>query len=251
MSRISNEDRLTIYELVAELVRRVIAGTVPFARARDTLVMLVEDRADGSPIPQRGKKDHPPKRDLANERLLTVESWYRGLGFKVRVPKPDASNSDFARWEREGKVLFYRPATDEVSYGEFMSSVGQDRNWAALNRASIEQLRWEPAVEGYWFTMEAAPVCPRLQVPGGSLSSSIALPCLEEYAIAFWMLARLDSVRIDISTGCILRTTLGFGPLIARSQDGRLLIRNGDAFDHSRPSADEGGRAVEIVANAA
>jgi len=247
----NRDQELALRHLCDKVIERARAGTITFDAARDGLVAVAEGRAFDAPIPQRGEKNHPPKRDLAEERRLDVERWYRSHGFEITVPEPDASNRDFARWEDEEKVLFYRPPTSEVSYEAILIAMGQGGHWTVTDENDRAKIGWKPAKKGYWFLMEAASVCPRSRTCWNDLGKAIRLPCLEEYAIACWMCRELLGVLMDVGIWCFLRTRFGPRVLFANLFFGELGVGKIDANDLSSTFASGGGRAVEVIPNAA
>jgi hypothetical protein len=118
--------------------------------------------------------------DLAETQRQWFENWYHKLGFNLTVvPKPAVSNYEFARRRKLGQELFYRPATSQVSYEQFMNAVGQGKDWTVTDQAERAKIVWEPTATGYWFWTEVAADCPRLRTTWNSLNQAVRLLSLE------------------------------------------------------------------------
>jgi len=246
---VTAEQELTVRHLCDTLITRLVAGTVPFDVARDGLVRLVEYRKPGQPIPKRGDRKHAPKRDRAEELRAKVEANYRRLGhLAVTVPKPSASNRNFADWERSNLELNYRPADSELTYEAWMTSHGQANHWTVTNETERAKIGWEPRAIGYWFLADVSPACPKLNTSRDDLMKAIRLLSLEEYAILYWTHRDLTGLRIDVSTWCWLRTRFGSGALYATDYGGGICVLGIGASTLAVPSDCAGGRCVvEVV----
>ena len=238
---------LALRRQAEEALAQVLADPAKAAIARIAYQMIVEGKTEAEVRASIGKKKHTPKVDLAEERRAQIEANFRKRGFEISVPKPSVSNTTLKRWRREGRELFYRPATALVSYETWMTSCGQANHWTVGNQADRAKVAWEPAAVGYWFVAEIASICPRVKTSWNDLTGSIRLLCLEEYAIVYWTHRDLTGLRIDISTWCWLRTRFGQSALRANDCDGGVDGDGDDASDLSVPCDSEGGRAVEVV----
>ncbi len=248
--KVTAEQELTIIHLCGSIVRRLVDGVIPFDTTRDGLVALAEDRVEDSPIPKIGDKKHAPKRDLAEERRSAIETNLRKRNHIVSVPKPDASNRNFADWKEAGMGLFYRAPDSVVSYTAWMTSHGQAKHWTVADENERKKIVWEPCVIGYWFLAEISLVCPQVKTSWNDLTaptSGIRLLSLEEYAIVYWTHRDLTGERIDINTWSWLRTRYGLGALRASDDGGGVSVSRGDASYLSAPDDNGGGRAVEVV----
>lgn len=234
-----------------EAKRHALADPAKAAIARIALQAIIDGTSEAEVRAKTGEKYHKPKVDLAEERRVAVEANFRKRGFEISVPKPDVSNTTLKRWLREGRELFYRPTTTLVSYDAWMTAHGQANHWTVANQADRAKVGWENAAEGYWFTAEIAPACPRLNTSWNDLTVAVKLLSLEEYAIVYWTHRDLTGKRVDISTWCWLRTRFGLGVLDASGPVGGVGVGRRGPGILSIPCDVEGGRAVEVVKNAA
>lgn len=237
-----------------EALDHALGDPAKAAIARIAYQMIINGQTEIEVRTSIGKNTHPPKIDLAEERRAVVEANFRKRGFEISVPKPNVSNTTLKRWCREGRELFYRPATALVSYEAWLTAHGQANHWTVANEADRAKIGWEAATVGYWFTAEIAPSCPRLKTSWNDLTapaSGIRLLSLEEYALVYWTHRDLTGKRIDISTWCWLRTRFGRSALSASDYDGGVGVSWLDPDYLSIPYDNEGGRAVEVVKNAA
>jgi len=251
---VTDAQELAIRRQADEVVKRVLKGTVPFDFASPRLQAIVV----GAESPEKvGKK----KRDIAEERRQLFEDWYRQIGsFITFIPKPMVSNREFVRRAQAGQVLFYRHATDDVSYEDFMKAVGQGDHLTVTDNAERAKIVWEPTETGYWFWAETSAKCPRLKTPWNTLITTITrLINLEEYAIVWWV-CREAGETLDISTWSWTRTCYNvaaageperLGALRVTADDGKVYVHKHDP-EHLEVSYDhEGGRSAEVVKNAA
>lgn len=233
-----------------EALTHAIANPARAAIARIAWQMIIEGKTEEEVRAEIGEKDHAPKVDLAEERRAAIEANFKKRGFAISVPKPNVSNTTLKRWRREGRELFYRPATAELGYGAWMTAHNQANHWTVANEADRAKVGWEDAPAGYWFTVEIAPRCPRLNTCWNDLTapaSGIRLLSLEEYVIAYWTHRDLTGERLDVSTWCWLRTRYGLSALRASGYDGVVPVGRYDAADLAIPRGRVGGRAVEVV----
>ncbi len=230
---ITEEQELQIRRQTDELLRGVLCGATDFHLASSTLQKLIA-----------GER----KYDLAEERRVWFEQWYKSLRLKldIAVPKPQVSNREM-RWKQdEGFALFYRPPTSAAPYPWLMAEICQGHHWTEIpEERDIRELKfppgwkpddghplivWEPTDTGYWFWAEIAETCPRLGEadhtgPGGwseyqtanekrrrqrrlQLLAQVGLPSIEEYIIIWGAWYREKEIRLDITTGTYLRTNI-------------------------------------------
>jgi len=217
--------------------------------ARVAYQMIVNGQTEAQVRALVGKKVHAPKRDRAEEIRAKVEANYRRLGhLAVTVPKPSASNRNFADWERSNLGLFYRPADSELTYEAWMTSHGQGKHWTVTDESARKGIGWEPRAIGYWFLAEIAPACPLLNTCRNDLMKAVRLLSLEEYAILYWTHRDLTGLRIDVSTWCWLRTRFGSGALDADGCAGGIGVSRDGASYLAVPYVVGGGRCVvEVV----
>ena len=244
-------DELALRRQFEEAQRHALRDPIKAAIACIALQSIIDGTSEVEVRSRIGKKDHKPKIDLAEERHAAIEANFRVRGFGISVPKPDVSNTTYKRWRREGRELFYRPATAQMAYAMWMTSRGQGKHWIMANQANRAKVGWEDAAQGYWFTVEVAEACPRLNTSWNGLMVATKLLSLEEYVIAYWVHRDLTGVRLDVSTWCWLRTRYGLSALIASDCDGEVHVLGLVAADLSLPFGLAGGRAVEVVKNAA
>lgn len=234
-----------------EAQRHALADPAKARIARIALQAIIDGTSEAEVRAKTGEKDHKPKVNLAEERRAAVEDSFRKRGHAISVPKPAASNTTIKRWKRQGRELFYCPSSVELTYEAFMSSHGQANHWTVAGAGDRAKIGWETASAGYWFLVEVAPVCPRVRTSWNDLTASIRLLCLEEYAIAYWTHRDLTGKRIDAGTWCWLRTRFGQGALRAFDDVGGVWVFRHDPDLLSIPYDFVGGRAVEVVKNAA
>lgn len=235
----------------AEARRHAFGDLAKAEIARVALQMIINGQTEVQVRALEGKKTHAPKVDLVEQRRAEIEANLRKRGFAVSVPRPSVSNTTLKRWRREGRELFYRPSTGEVTYEAWMTSHGQGNHWTVANEAERAKIGWEPCAVGYWFTAEIAPACPRLKTSWNDLTAtpSFKLLSLEEYAVVYWTHRdlTLTGVRLDVSTWCWLRTRFGLCALNAHDYGGEVRVYGYGASDLSVPYDVAGGRAVEVV----
>ena len=179
-----------------------------------------------------------------------IEANFARAGSGSRFPKPDVSNTTYKRWRREGRELFYRPATAQMTYATWMSAHGQGKHWTVANEADRAKVGWEDAAQGYWFTAEVAGRLPPAQhelerphgrgeapLPGGVCHRVPDAPRPHGRASRHQHLV-LGCAR---ATACALR---------AGAFAGEVLVGRIAAGDLSVPLGSVGGRAVEVIKNA-
>ncbi|MBI5793842.1 hypothetical protein HZA87_02015 [Candidatus Uhrbacteria bacterium] len=239
---------LALRRQAEEALAHALANPAKSEIARVAYQMVINGQTEAE---VRASKVHTPKVDLAEERRVALEANFRKRGFEISVPKPSVSNTTLKRWRREGRELFYRPATALMSYAAWMSAHGQAKHWTVVNESDRAKVGWEDGKAGYWFTTQIVPACPQLNTSWNDLTASTKLLCLEEYVIVYWTHHDLTGICIDVSTWCWLRTRFGRCALNAIVTDGEVGVSRDDPDSLSVPYAYEGGRAVEVVKNAA
>ncbi|MFH1430489.1 MAG: hypothetical protein ABIG71_03125 [Candidatus Uhrbacteria bacterium] len=169
------------------------------------------------------------------------------------IPKPNVSNREFARRRKQGQDLFWRFATDDLSYESFMRAVGQEDHWTVTDEKERAKIEWEPTDHGYWFWAEVQDNCPRLGISHNDLSKQITLLSLEEYVIVWHAFKQEHNGTIDVRMWCWLRTRYRFGffdvgALDASGYYGRVDVNGDHAADLAPPYSDGGGRLAERLA---
>ena len=240
-------EELALRRQADEALDHALANPAKAAIARIAYQMIVNGQTEAEVRASIGKNTHRPKVDLAEERRKAIEENFRARGFEITVPKPNVSNTTLKRWRREGRELFYRPATAELDYGAWMTAHNQANHWTVANKAERAKVGWEDAPSGYWFTVEVTPACPELNTSWNALTAKAKLLSLEEYAIAYWSHRDLTGERFDIHTWCWLRTRCGLGALRASDYGGEVGVSGDGAVVLSVPLGHVGGRAVEVV----
>ncbi|MBI4142291.1 hypothetical protein HY480_00270 [Candidatus Uhrbacteria bacterium] len=244
---LDEQDRreLVIRRMCGELQERALAGSVDWGRAKPIVQGLIEGASlDGTAIVSSpGTK----KRDLAEVRRAWFEIWYRGLGFAITVPKPNATNREFARRAKRHQKLMYEPATADGPYEAFMRAVGRGNHWTVTNEAERAKIGWEPTATGFWHWVDAQDACPRLGTSWNDLTAKLRLLSLEEH-VKFWHAVKAETGRmLDRSTWTWLRTRFGRGALRAIEYDGQVRVGRYSAEYLSVPCGSEGGRAADVV----
>ncbi|MDP2631547.1 MAG: hypothetical protein Q8P30_02130 [Candidatus Uhrbacteria bacterium] len=246
---VTDEQELAIRRQASELVKRVLSGTVAFEFASPRLQAII---TGVDSVEKRQVK----KRNLAEERCAWFQRWYNELGFEIEVPVPTiggkaVSNREFDRRAKVGKLLFYRPATSEVSYEAFMTAVGQEDHWTVTDEAEREKVGWEPVETGYWFWAEVQKECPRLKTSCNTLTKKITLLSIEEYVIVWCAHKAETGEMLDQATLTWLRTRYrtnsGSGALGAYEFHGRVCVCRYGPEGLSVDCDDCGGRAAEVV----
>lgn len=232
------KDQHRLRSLLFLLAHLVYDRRVPVAAAHKAVRALIRQYAPEV----LAKITASQKRDLAEGRRAWFEDWYRKLGFTVTVPKPPVSNREFARREKAGEALFYRPATCEISYKTFMAAVGQISDWTVMTSDSAK-IDWDPANKGYWFWAEIQKNS-RLTMSWNQLSKQIRLLSLEEYVIV-WHAHKANGTTLDVNTWCWLKTRFGAGAICICVCDGTFKVNWYDSDDLC--SYSRGGRRSEVV----
>ncbi|MBI4281434.1 hypothetical protein HY625_01295 [Candidatus Uhrbacteria bacterium] len=197
-------------------------------------------------------------RDLAEERRLEIEAFYKSLGFTITIPKLAQSNGQLNDLRKANQEPEYRPSDAEVPYDAFMVAVGQGNHWTVAEyrkykAGETSTIGWEPCTHGYWFIADVAPQCPRTGTSWNSLTADTKIPLLslEEYVIT-WHERKSKGVTLDIQTWCWLRTRWNkTGALRARGCGGRVRVCGHDAEVLARSWSGYGGRAAEMAKPAA
>ncbi|MFH1712171.1 MAG: hypothetical protein ABH846_02975, partial [Patescibacteria group bacterium] len=182
------------------------------------------------PVPQRGAKQQPKKRDLAEERRLEIEQVYHEHGLKVgTVPKPELSNRAITKLRIEGKEIFAVPPEGVASYRQIMTAFGQADHWT-LTHEDRHKIVWEPLAEWRWIIVEVTPDCSRRGTCWNDLNTAIYQLSLEEYAPVWHLHKALTGIILDQRTFCWLRTRYrfsesGLGALRAGGWHGEVRVR--------------------------
>lgn len=244
---VTDGQELEIGRMLRDMEGRLLSGNPPWDFVKPRLEALAKGQ---DYVPGQAQR---PKRDLAEEQRAWFEDWYRKHRLWIPVPKPAVSNREFNRKARQGKVLCYRPATNEVSYEAFMNAVGQGDNWTVKDEGERVKIGWEPTEQGYWFWAEAQKDCLRLETCWNDLSASIKLLALEEYVI-LWHAhkAKTGGEMLDVHTWCWLRTCSERSALLADESDECVNVSRYDGSEHlALHDGLEGGRVSEVIKNAA
>ncbi|MFH1631837.1 MAG: hypothetical protein ABIA47_02320 [bacterium] len=236
--------------MIAELVRR---KTIPLDVYKRVTGELLAEYA-----PEVLEAERPEqKRNLAEERRMWLQDWYHALGFMdVEAPLPTVdgkpiSNRELKYRRKGGEELFYR--SGQISYAAFMKAVGQEGHWT-LEDEEQDKIGWEPTETGYWFWAEVAERCPRTGTSWNTLSASITLLSLEEYAVIWHAYKAATDIMLDVPAYCWLRTRHdrgdGFdsGALHAFERGVGVGVDAGGPEYLSADCSVGGGRAVEKLA---
>lgn len=242
---VTDEMELEIRRMVAELERRLLKGNPNWDFVKPRLEAMIEGR-EYAPGEWQIK---PKKHDLAEQRRLVMEQFFRTRGFPaLNVPKPNVSNREFARREKFGNQLFYMPFKMQIAdYDCFITSVGQANHWTVIDQAKRAKIGWQISGPGYWFWVEVSPACPRLKTSWNDFNASIRLLSLEEYAVV-WHFLKANGTVLDHNTLSWLRTRYDdSGALYADGYDGEVFISRSSVVNLSVAYDDSGGRASEVV----
>jgi len=211
------------------------------------ILCVMEHREPGGIVMHRLMQTH----GRAMDRMAWTRSWYRDLGFEIKVPVPDVSDVEYERRKslEIPQAMFYRPATNEVDYESFMKTVGEGDQWSVIDPDKRKLVGWELAEVGYWFWADVSAESPRRFMTWYGLNASIRLPTIEEYA-SFWHAHLLATgVRLDLRGGTWLKTRYGQGAIGMNGVGPTFYVHRADRIDLLAELA--GGRAVEVIANAA
>ncbi len=195
-----------------------------------------------------------PRVTRAQKRRDRMAKWYKGLGFEIDVPVPAVSNGKYKKKEMEGKRLFYRPATSEMSYDAFMCAVGQSDHWTVTHE-DRNRIKWEAAEQGYWFWAEVQNDCPRNNTSWNDLSGSIRLLCLEEYVIVWHAHKAQTKILLDHNTWTWLRTRYQYSEVVLSALYafgclGWVSVNRAHPVHLSRAFDGAGGRSAEVIKSA-
>ena len=195
--------------------------------------------------------EHPETYIPPTERMRWFKDWYKTLGFDIEIPTPDISPDEIHRRSKLEipQALFYRPATKEMSYEDFMKAVKQGNDWTVTKQSDhAKMIGWEPTETGSWFWAEVSESCPRIGTSGNDLTASIRLLSLEEYVILWHATKALTGTILDRDTSTYLRTTrFGSGTLDASGIIDAVGVGGRDAAGLAVAYENEGGRASEVV----
>lgn len=256
----SRESKL--WRRFARIVLAVVAKPALFEEVaewtREFLARHAPDHLENEVAEQ--EKRQGPERDMAEDRRLEMEAFYRGLGINVTIPKPYvASNREYRRRQQNGQELFFRNATSTLGYAVFMIAVGQGGHWTVTHE-DRKRIQWEDAETGYWFWAEVQLKCPRLHTSWNTLMDTLKrLISLEEYVIVWWE-RRKAGEMLDIPTWSWVRNRYNFANEGEPERLGALNVGEYDGWvrvDRSTPERLEvsydgaGGRSAEVVQAAA
>lgn len=235
-----------LHRWMFKLVTFVVIGRIPLQAVFDSIRLLFENYA-----PEEIEEEQEKKHDRAEERRLEVEVWYHTLGIVLPVPKPDVSNREFDRRRKAGQELFWRFATNDISYEALMAACGQTNHWTVKGDAERAKIGWEPCTTGYWFWADVQEQCPRLGTPWNTLTTMLHLLSLEEYVITWWE-RKSKGVILDVSTWSWLRTRfVRSGALDANGCNGEVYVNRCSAEGLAESFSGHGGRVAEVVKPAA
>lgn len=229
-----------LFEEVAEWTRQLLARYAP-------------DQLEGEEAEQEERQG--PERDMAEERRVAMEAFYRGIGINITIPKPQVtSNREYRRRRDRGQELFFRLASSVLSYADFMIAVGQAGHWTVTHE-DRNRIKWEDAAEGYWFWAEVQTNCPRLRTPWNTLMRTLKrLMSLEEYIIVWWE-RRQVGVILDGPTWSWVRNRYNFanegeperlGALGVNEYGGGVVVDGHGPGSLGVSSDGVGGRSAEV-----
>ncbi|MFH1430172.1 MAG: hypothetical protein ABIG71_01445 [Candidatus Uhrbacteria bacterium] len=272
---------LGIRRMCDTLKERALSQNIEWANAQPVVQALIEGRevcVEG--VAESHSVTSKPKRSSTQERQQQLIAFYRAKGFRVAaygntcedvegdeecsnededpnhpllfIPKPNVSNREFVRRRKQNQDLFWRFATDDISYEDFMRDVGQEKHWTVMDEKERAKIEWEPTEHGYWFWAEVHDNCPRLKTSHNDLSKQITLLSLEECVIVWHAFKHEHNRMIDAHTWCWLRTGYRFGSsdvgaLDAYGYDGRVDVNGNHVANLARPCSFGGGRLADVV----
>ncbi len=190
-----------------------------------------------------------PERFAALKRAELFTTWYKMIGFELQIPGPPVDSDEI---ERRSKLeipqaLFYRPATKDVSYTEFMGATGQFYHSTTTGPDS-KKIAWEPTDTGYWFWAEISAQTPRIPTSWDDLTARNQLLSLEEYVIVSNATQAITGGILDAGTENWLRTRYSDnGALVVCSRPEGLGVVGWGIEALSTQIGHMGGRASEIV----
>ena len=218
-----------------------------------------QDDGNGQYEPDETGEENPVPESqagiIAKARQQEIQEFFNnhGLGH-IKVPVPNVSNDEFVE-RRVGheQMLFFRPATKDVSYEDFMKALGQGNHWTVTDEVERAKIGWEPTEQGYWFWAEIKAKCPRLGTSWHDLTNKLNLHLLslEEYVIVWHTHKALTNTMFDRDTWSWLRTRYqranNSGVLAVHEWNGLVDVDRywSGSLQHSYD--DEGGRLAEAV----
>jgi len=175
---------------------------------------LVQDDGNDPYEPDETGEENPVPESqagiIAKARQQEIQGFFNnnGLGH-IKVPVPNVSSDEFME-HRVGheQMLFFRPATKDLSYENFMKAFGQGNHWTVTDEVGRAEIDWEPTPQGYWFWAEVQEKCPRLGTSWNDLTNKLNfhLLSLEEYVIVWHTHKTLTNTMFDKDTLSWLRT---------------------------------------------
>lgn len=174
------------------------------------------------------EEKRPKDRDPIEDWRVRMQRFYGDYGFRIEIPQPAVTREELANWRADGWELLFRPAEKEASYEQLMRAFGHPEHWT-LRLEEMRKIRWEPAVDGYWFLAEARESLPRT---GKSYDEYVQetpeghqLLCLEEYIILWHVMKDTLGSILDFDGHSLLRTHFGSGEvLFARSNIDKTTV---------------------------
>jgi len=217
-----------------------------------------QDDGNGQYEPDETGEENPVPESqagiIAKARQQEIQEFFNnhGLGHVV-VPLPGISDQEFRDHKKKKQALFFRPATKDLSYEDFMKALGQGNHWTVTDEVERAKIGWEPTEQGYWFWAEIKAKCPRLGTSWNDLTNKLNLHLLslEEYVIVWHTHKALTNTMFDRDTWSWLRTryqyTYGSGVLAVHEWIGLVDVRRywSEYLQHSYDY--EGGRLAEAV----
>ncbi|MFH2136602.1 MAG: hypothetical protein ABII19_03170 [Patescibacteria group bacterium] len=242
-----------------EILPRAEGDRQTFDLLRGVFQRVSEKRLDDVSVKAVADK----KRDPADDERVWWERWFNDLGFaRIAVPKPAASNRDFARWRKSQVGLIYVPAATRAFYERFMVVVGQV-NWTVAHE-DRESIVWDDSPSGgYWLKVDLASNCPGLGMSWDALQVQarllaplqVRLLSLAEYVIAWYATKARFNRALDLQTSCWTRTRCKVSNdrstvLHLHWHGGEMKVMGIAPEELEHPLDRTGGRAAEVVLNA-
>jgi len=217
-----------------------------------------QDDGNGQYEPDETGEENPVPESqagiIAKARQQEIQEFFNnhGLGHVV-VPLPGISDQEFRDHKKKKQALFFRPATKDLSYEDFMKALGQGNHWTVTDEVERAKIGWEPTEQGYWFWAEIKAKCPRLGTSWHDLTNKLNLHLLslEEYVIVWHTHKALTNTMFDRDTWSWLRTRYqranNSGVLVVHEWLGLVDVSRfwSESLQHSYDN--EGGRLAEAV----